>query len=296
MNGLRNYTPHKLDAIPPCDPDLFAFNAHGAYVDWLRKWFPGADVVDIHRSKSAPMPIVRVATSNGATAYIGYNFYDFVICMGEALWREAESDPRVVQRMKRIRRQRARRPGRWRSWRVPKLAAGQCEQDHCSFQWKAGRGEVIVTTYPGIIETLVEMGVLGAGVRSAPPREKPPETGPAAAPPAVVDWTRPVPMAVTDVDIAFGGGLDVVERLMPPRELIPAEFDWRLDTWAHRIFRDLFFRSKCDVALQPKPGIDPAKAARHIRAIVGSLQPSQEHKTSACAYLFAAWFEEPTKP
>lgn len=296
MTGLRDYAPHKLDAVPPCDPDMFAHNAYVAYMGWLHKWFPNADVVDVHRSKGVLIPIVRVAAGEGSVAYIGYNFQDLVICMGKAPWREAEGDPRVAQRMKRIRRREARRPSRGRgSWRIPRLAAGQSEgQSHCSLQWKAGPGEVLVTTYPGVVETLVEMGVLGAAVRSAPPREKPPETGPADAPPGVVDWTRPVPMAVTDADIAFGGGLNVVERLMPPRELIPAEFDWRLDTWAHRVFRDLFFRSKCDVALQPKPGIDPTKAARHIRAIMGSFQPSQEHKTSACAYLFASWFEEPS--
>ncbi len=276
MTGLRDYAPHKLDAVPPCDPDMFAHNAYVAYMGWLHKWFPNADVVDVHRSKGVLIPIVRVAAGEGSVAYIGYNFCDFVVCMSESLWREAEADPRVVRRMKRIRRREARRYGRRRSWRVPRLAAGECGQDHCSFQWKAEPGEVIVTTYPGVIETLVEMGVL------------------AACAPAPMNWTRPIPLDVTDVDIAFGGGPNMVERLMPPRELIPSEFDWRQDTWAHRIFRDLFFHNKCDVALQPKPGVNPAKAARHIRAIMGSFAPSQEHKTSACAYLFASWFEEPS--
>ena len=36
----------------PTAAHLAALKAHGACVDWLRKWFPGADVVDIHRSKS----------------------------------------------------------------------------------------------------------------------------------------------------------------------------------------------------------------------------------------------------
>lgn len=105
-----------------------------------------------------------------------------------------------------------------------------------------------------------------------------------------IDWSKPVPQDVTDIDIAFGGS-EVVRRLMPPMEQIP-KFARR--SWAARLFSDLFFFGGNVAHLAPKPGIDKRKAVRHIQVIMRSFAPKHEHKEAAYAYLFASWFEEPS--
>jgi hypothetical protein len=42
----------------------------------------------------------------------------------------------------------------------------------------------------------------------------------------------------------------------------------------------------------PHEGIDPAKAMRHLRAILGSFEPKHEHKEAGVAYLMSQWFKE----
>lgn len=156
MTGLHLYPEHGLDKVPPCRPDLFAFGSHARYVAWLQRWFPTAKVVDIHFSKSAPMPIVRV--SGGV---LGCNFFYYLLCLPGDAWRRAQAHPHVQQRLKRIRRRHARRYGRGSTARrCSRPTAGDTAMRDSSFTWEADAGEVLVQCEAGVIEALVEIGVL----------------------------------------------------------------------------------------------------------------------------------------
>lgn len=40
-----------------------------------------------------------------------------------------------------------------------------------------------------------------------------------------------------------------------------------------------------------KSGVDPEKALRAIKAVLGSWEPKHEHKIAACGYMLSEWFE-----
>lgn len=102
------------------------------------------------------------------------------------------------------------------------------------------------------------------------------------------------PKEVTGLDMAFGGRM---KELLPPMASIPEEFHrWDNGYWG-KIVGAWFFSGLPQgtvEAWQPKPGIDKAKALRHVKAILGSFELKHEHKEAACAYLLSLWFEEPT--
>lgn len=93
---------------------------------------------------------------------------------------------------------------------------------------------------------------------------------------------------VSDIEMAFPAN---VSHLMPKMEEIPDEFTSSHGKW-QQVFSDLFYRGLVDSKWIPKDGIDPEKAYRHLMCIVGSFEPSHQHKAAACAYLMSQWFED----
>ena len=96
------------------------------------------------------------------------------------------------------------------------------------------------------------------------------------------------PIEVADLDIAFPAN---ISHLMPSYDEIPKEYKGGHTKW-NQLFNDWFFFGVQKLNLVPQDGIDKQKALRHIRAILGSFEPSHEHKEAACAYLFSQWFQD----
>lgn len=98
------------------------------------------------------------------------------------------------------------------------------------------------------------------------------------------------PQEIDRVRMAFPAS---VADLMPAWDDIPEEFR-RLNArpWSD-ITSEWFFRGlPGNVEFYPTDGIDPAKAIRHLKAILGSFEPKHEHKEAAVAYLMSQWFEK----
>ena len=104
------------------------------------------------------------------------------------------------------------------------------------------------------------------------------------------DWTKPT--EVSDLDIAFGANaLDY----MPPRQ----ECEDALKALGKRgqewrdFQREWFFHGlPGETEFEPKDGIDPKAAFRHLRVIQGSFAPKHEHKEAAVAYLASLWLKK----
>jgi hypothetical protein len=101
-----------------------------------------------------------------------------------------------------------------------------------------------------------------------------------------------LPVELSDLDIAFPAK---VSHLMPKREDIPADFRFMnsRNKW-NQLVSDWFFVGVKDLELKPKEGIDETRAMRHIKAVIGSFEPSHEHKEEACAFLMSQWFDDAT--
>lgn len=96
------------------------------------------------------------------------------------------------------------------------------------------------------------------------------------------------PAVVDDLTIAFPAR--VVGTLLPREDEIPAEFKrWR-HPWAE-VVSTWFYLGLDSSVLVAKPGIDKAAALRHLKACLGSFEPSHENKTFGVAYLMSLWFE-----
>lgn len=95
------------------------------------------------------------------------------------------------------------------------------------------------------------------------------------------------PQQVTGAEFVFGGNM---EKLLPPRQDIPKTFDQK-DKW-EKVQRDWFYRGITKPKWEPKPGINPRDAVRHLGAIQGSFEPSHEHKEEAVAWLLSRWFDD----
>ena len=99
--------------------------------------------------------------------------------------------------------------------------------------------------------------------------------------------TEILPQDIDEITRVFPAS---VKHLMPPMDEIPEEYQRGRTEW-NRLVNEWFFCGIHDLQLAPKPGIDKAKALRHIKTIMGSYEPKHEHKEAACAYLFALWFD-----
>ncbi len=93
---------------------------------------------------------------------------------------------------------------------------------------------------------------------------------------------------IDDAMLAFPAN---VKSLMPKYEDIPEEFKRGHTKW-NELFSKWFFVGLEKLDLKPKDGVDTKKAMRHIRAVMGSYQPSHEHKEAAVAFMLNEWFED----
>lgn len=93
---------------------------------------------------------------------------------------------------------------------------------------------------------------------------------------------------VSDAELAFPA---TVLHLMPKYEDIPEEFK-ATDTKWNRFFRHAFYFGVSKLEFRTKPGVDPEKAYRHVRTIMGSFEPKHEHKEAAVAFLLSQWFDD----
>lgn len=82
-----------------------------------------------------------------------------------------------------------------------------------------------------------------------------------------------------------------VVHLMPKYEDIPKEFKSSSNRW-NKLFNKWFFSGLRGATFIPKEGVDKMKALRHISAVMGSFEPSHEHKEAGVAFLLNEWFED----
>lgn len=99
------------------------------------------------------------------------------------------------------------------------------------------------------------------------------------------------PHTIDEVTMAFPAD---VENLMVPYKDIPEEFrDLNKENIWIKLISDWFnLGLKDNCQFFPVQDIDPEKAYRHIKAILGSYQPKHEHKIACCAYLASLWFKK----
>lgn len=115
-------------------------------------------------------------------------------------------------------------------------------------------------------------------------------TNTAPLPEHTIDVNNPLPIDVDDASVVFGGAGGALRRMLPPRDQLPEEFRRRSDPWCDVADR-WFFNGLNASELRPKPGIDAAKALRHLRTIMGSFEPKHEHKIGGVGFLMSRWFE-----
>jgi hypothetical protein len=92
----------------------------------------------------------------------------------------------------------------------------------------------------------------------------------------------------TDVDVAFPAR---VVQFMPAYKDIPDEFRTGNHKYA-QFFHDSFYFGLSKLEMKPRPGVDPEKAFKHIRCVMGSFEPAHEHKEASVAFLVNEWFED----
>lgn len=105
------------------------------------------------------------------------------------------------------------------------------------------------------------------------------------------------PMDVNDIMLAFPAR--VIGTYLPLRDEIPDEFKSGNTKWNkqwNKLHHHWFFSGLEGVDITPKPGIDMAKALRHLAACQMSFEPKHEHKSEGVAYLMSLWFEDVTFP
>lgn len=104
----------------------------------------------------------------------------------------------------------------------------------------------------------------------------------------------PVPQEVHPALEAFPAR--VIGTLLPEFDVIPDQFKRTSTPWCR--FVSMWFAGMLpdDIGFYPKPGIDAAKAWRHISTCLRSYEPKHEHKMAGCAYLASCFFEKVASP
>lgn len=93
---------------------------------------------------------------------------------------------------------------------------------------------------------------------------------------------------VNGADMAFGGNM---KKLLPEYSDIPEEFRRERSKW-NKVVLDWFYCGLKNAVWSPKEGIDEKKALQHVKAVMGSWEPSHEHKLYGCAYLLSEFFND----
>lgn len=96
------------------------------------------------------------------------------------------------------------------------------------------------------------------------------------------------PHNVDTIPALLPGG--IIGTLLPPMSEIPEEFRERRSEWCAVAMRLFFSGGRFP---QVKPGVDAAKARRHLMAVLGSFEPKHEHKEAAAGWLMSMWCETP---
>ncbi len=100
------------------------------------------------------------------------------------------------------------------------------------------------------------------------------------------------PQEVGDLEMAFPAE---VQHLMPDMADMPDVFEIP-DTWV-KFQQNWFFDGlPAETTFEPREGIDPNRAIRHLKAIQGSFEPKHEHKEAVVAYLASLWFRRIVTP
>lgn len=107
-------------------------------------------------------------------------------------------------------------------------------------------------------------------------------------------WDKPV--VLSGLDVAFGAGHDLMEKVLPAWKEIPEDFTWNGGSgkgearqWIHKV-EDWFYKGITALKVTMKEDVDPDVALRHLRCIIGSFEPKHEHKTAGAAYLMSLWY------
>lgn len=129
----------------------------------------------------------------------------------------------------------------------------------------------------------------GHAPRPADPVAEVPERAEASAPAAAGDLPAFMPIAVTTLEMAFGGS---TKKLMVPMADIPQEFQRGHTKWNAIQSRWFFSGLPKTTEFVPKDGIDVKVALRHLSTIQGSFEPKHEHKEACVAYLMSLWFDD----
>ncbi len=106
------------------------------------------------------------------------------------------------------------------------------------------------------------------------------------------------PVDVSGLDMALGGGPDMMTKLMVPMSDIPKEFkNWNSQTKWNKLQSTWFYEGlPKGTEFKPKEGIDATQALRHLKTIQGSFEPKHEHKEACVAYLMSLWFDDVVVP
>lgn len=98
-----------------------------------------------------------------------------------------------------------------------------------------------------------------------------------------------LPIAVTDMEVAFGGS----PMLMPRYDAIPEEFRAGKGAAAGWMALIAAWRQdgvKVATGLVPSIGISPGLALRHVAAIINNRNIPADEATVAAAWLMSEWF------
>lgn len=93
------------------------------------------------------------------------------------------------------------------------------------------------------------------------------------------------PQILSELDTLFPTD---VSHLMPNN--IPEEFYYNTNPYA-KLVSEWFFRGLSKSKLKVRLDINEGDAYRHMKAIMGSWDPSHEDKIASVAYLMSLWFE-----
>lgn len=106
---------------------------------------------------------------------------------------------------------------------------------------------------------------------------------------AVEEWR--LPKEPSKIEQAFGAAGRVSDYL-PPRDLIPKEFDNWGNKW-NRTASSWFHKGLPEgTKFIPKEGVDTEKALTHLATVLRSFEPKHEHKLAGVGWLMSLWFED----
>ena len=99
------------------------------------------------------------------------------------------------------------------------------------------------------------------------------------------------PVEIDEITAVFAS--NIVGTLIPKRDDLPEEFrkSWHSNEWC--TVASLWFAQGAKKSdFHPKEDIDLDKALRHVKVVLGSFEPSHEHKIGAAGYLMKQFFKK----